>query len=178
MLLAHQEVCWHAGWLTSSDDLHRRAGRLRVRGPPAGRLRGPAGRLPGHSPSSVLVSLLLLPPRPAGERAEGPSGRGLPPGPLRRSLRPAAGLPLLPRQPAAAAAAVAQGPLRRGRGPEGPTPGSRGEVSREEEVPSALHHLGWRGDQLLLQGWRRKKVNRLSTLSCICMQSRVSQLVG
>lgn len=46
--------------------------------------------------------------------------------------------------------------LRGGREAEGPTPGGGGEVSREEEVPSALHHLGWRGDQLLLQGWGRK----------------------
>lgn len=141
---------------TSSNDLHHWAGRLRVWGPPAGRLHGPSCRLPGRSSSHLLVFLLLLLPRWAGKRAQGPSGRGVPPRPLLRPLRPAAGLPLLPRQPAATAAAVAQGPLRGGREAEGPSPGSGGQVSREEEVPSALHHLGWRGDQLLLQGSERK----------------------
>lgn len=141
---------------TLSNDLHHWAGCVCVWGPPAGRLHWPPCCLLGCSSPPFLVFLLLLLLRRAGERAEGPSGRGVPPGPLLRPLQPAARLPLLLQQPATTAAAVAQGPLHGGREAERPTPGSGGEVSREEEVPFALHHLGWRGDQLLLQGWQRK----------------------
>lgn len=133
-----------------SNDLHSRAGGLCVRGPSAERLHGSSRWLPPHSSSSSFLLLSL--PWGAGERAEGQSRSGLSPGSLHGPLRPAGGLPLLPAQPPAPAAALAQGPLHGGREAEGPTPGSCGEVSCEEEVSSTAHHLGRRDDQLLFQG--------------------------
>lgn len=93
-----------------SHDLHSRAGHLRVRGPAAERLHGSSHQLPPHSSSSSF--LLFFVSRGAGERAQSQSGSGLSPRALHGPLRPAGGLPLLPTQPPAPAAALAASPLR------------------------------------------------------------------
>ena len=176
---------------SSSNDLHSRAGGLCVRGPAAERPHGSSRQLPPHffcyfpHRRLILFLLLLLPPLPwgAGECAEGQSCGGLSPGALPWTVHPAGRLPLLPTQPPAVAAALAPGPLHRGWEAEGPTPGSCGEVSRKTKVSSSTHHLGWRGNQLLLQG-RQKPNQRLSQMSfpncylafwySLCFTSQVS----
>lgn len=137
-----------------SYDLHSRAGHLRVRGPAAERLHRSSRQLPPHS-----SSCFLLVPRGAWERAKSQSCGGLSPRALLRPLHPAGGLPLLSTQPPAPAAALAASPLHTSGEAEGPTPGSCGEVPREEKISSTKHHLGRRGDQLLLQGRQTLKLH-------------------
>ena len=143
----HLKIPWTC---PHSDDLHSRAGHLCVRGPSAKWLHGSSGWLPPNS--SSLFHLLCFMPWGIRERAESESCCGLSPGAFLWPLHPAGGLPLLPTQPFIPAAALAPGSLHRGWEAEGPAPGSCGEVSCKEKVSPTRDHLGWRRDQLLLQG--------------------------
>lgn len=133
------------------DDLHSRAGRLCVRGSSAERVHGSSRWLPSQ-PSSSLPLVLLFLPWGVRERDEGSGSSGVPPGAIFGPLHPAGGLPLHPPQPPTPAAALAPGALHGGREAEGSTAGGCGQISSQEKVPTTAQHLGWRGDQLLLQG--------------------------
>lgn len=116
-------------------------------------VRGAAAGREHRAPRTLLVVSPCL-RSSAQERvcAQG-QGRGcFPPRELSRTLQGAREPPVLAAQPPQAAAAVAQGALHRSREAARATARCRGQVPCAQKVPTAAHHLGRRGDELLLQG--------------------------
>lgn len=118
---------------------------MRVRGAAAVRQHRAAGPLP-------VVAARLRQAAQERERAQGQGDRRLPPRQLQGPVQDPREPPVLAAQPSQAAGAVAQGALRRGGAAARPAAGRRRQVPRAPQVPAAAHHLGRRGDQLLLQG--------------------------
>ena len=117
------------------------------------RLRSPAELRQCGTPGQVpVVAAGVRAPAQERERAQGEGGRGVPSRPLQRALPTVGVAQLLGAQPRQAAVALAQRPLHRGRETARPAARRRREIPRPPEIPAAPHHLGRRGDVVLLQG--------------------------
>ncbi|KAL4665011.1 hypothetical protein H8957_012716 [Semnopithecus entellus] len=128
--------------------------RLRVRGTAAGGQPGPPGPVP----------VVPAPERPATwqrEPAEGAGARGLPPGHLPRALQHPREPQLRVGQPPAAAAALVQGALHRGRASPRPAARSRGQVPAAQEIP--LPRTIWDGEETVYC-FKEKSRNALKEL--------------
>ena len=118
---------------------------MRLRGAAEQRQHRPTGALP-------LVAARLRTPAQERERAQGESRRRLPPRQLQGALQAAGEQQLLAAEPPEAADDLAEGALPGGGEAARPAARRRRQVPRAQEVPASPHHLGRRGDELLLQG--------------------------
>ena len=116
-----------------------------------------------------LVTAAMRAPAPQRVGAEGQGRRRLPPAPLPRPLQDPGEQPLRRHRPLQAAAALAGRPLPGGREREGPAARRRRQVPRAPQVPAAAHHLGRRGDELLLQGEVAHRAQRVVCGFVICI---------
>ena len=84
--------------------------------------------------------------------AQSQGGGGLPARQLQRIVQDPRIAPVQRPQSSKVAGPLAQGALHRSGKVARTAAGRRGQVPRPAQVPAAPHHLGRRGDQLLLQG--------------------------
>ncbi len=126
-------------------------------------------RAPGALP---LVTASLRAPAQERECAQGQGGGGVSSASLPRPLQAPREQSLRAAQPLQAAAAVAGGALPGGGECQGSPARRRRQVPRAEEVPAAAHHLGRRGDELLLQGEVTHRSARLVPAQSVSVAAR------
>lgn len=129
-------------------------GGMCVWGSASERVHRPPIILPSFCTFSLHVPFVLVPEPTAqhGERVEGPGSCGLPSGPVQRALRSHRGQHVLLTESLASPAALAEGALPGGRAAARAPSWSCGQIPCTAQVPPASNHLGWRRDELLLQG--------------------------